>query len=103
MKFGVVALTTLLTAIGLAVPVTAQIKRPSQEFFEQGRDQLEREIQNLQQAPSDSQGSLEKPRSEPVLEVSPSPESTPSQKPNEDETPTHKPNEVDNSHSRSSD
>lgn len=101
MKFGVVALTTLLTAIGLAVPVTAQIQRPSQEFFEQGREQLEREIQNLQQAPSDSEGSLQKPRSEPVLEVSPSPESTPRQKPNEDETPKQKPNEVDNSHSRS--
>ena len=102
MKLTGIALTTILITISLTVPVIAQIKRPSQDFFEQGREQLEREIQNLQQAPSDSEGSLQKPRSEPVLEVSPSPESTPRQKPNEDETPTHKPNEVDNSHSRSS-
>jgi hypothetical protein len=95
MKSGVVALITLLTSMGLAVPVTAQIQSPSQDFFEQGREQLEREIQVLQGNPPNSEQSLQKPHSEPVLEVSPSPASDRNQKPNEVEIPSQKPDAVE--------
>jgi hypothetical protein len=107
MKFGIVALTTLITTIGLAVPVNAQIRRPSQDFFDQGRERLEREIQGLQGEPSNSEQSLKKPQAEPLLEVSPLPGSDRIQPPNqveipkpvpsEDETPSQKPDEVNNS------
>lgn len=53
MKFEVVALTTLLSTMGITVPVMAQIQRPSQDFFDQGRQRLEREIQILQGRPLD--------------------------------------------------
>jgi hypothetical protein len=107
MKFGIVALTTLITTMGLAVPVTAQIRRPSQDFFDQGRERLEREIQVLQGEPSNSEQSLKKPQTERLLEVSPLPESDRIQPPNEVEirkpvpseveTPSQKPDEVNNS------
>jgi hypothetical protein len=97
MKFRRLALTTLLTTIGLTVPAIAQIQNPSQDFFEQGREQLEREIQILQTEPPDLEQSLQEPQSEPLLEVPASPVSEPSQPPNEDETPSQPPNEVNNS------
>lgn len=95
MKFGVVVLTTLLTTMGLTVPVAAQIQRPSQDFFEQGRQQLEREIQILQGAPIDIGETLQNLQSEPLLEVRPLPQSSSSEQ-NQVETFRQKPNEVNN-------
>jgi hypothetical protein len=77
MKFEVVALTTLLSTMGITVPVTAQIQRPSQDFFDQGRQRLEREIQILQGGPLDIGESLQEVQSEPSLEVPPSPKAIP--------------------------
>lgn len=85
MKYRVVALTTLLTTIGLTVPVMAQIQRPSQDFFDQGRQQLEREIKLLQGTPIDIEETLPNRQSEPLLEVRPLPESSSSEQ-NEVET-----------------
>lgn len=96
MKPGIVILTTLLTAIGLSIPVTAQIRNPSQDFFERGREQLEREIESLQEEPPESEQNPQKRQSQPLLEVSPSPTNEPTQKPAEDETPSQKPHEVNN-------
>ncbi|HBB34100.1 MAG TPA: hypothetical protein DDZ80_02930 [Cyanobacteria bacterium UBA8803] len=100
MKFVFVALTTVLTAIGITIPATAQIQSPSQDFFEQGWEQLEREIQILQGERSDSSDSLSDaeenvspPESKPLLEVNPSSSSDPNQKPNEVEPPNQQPNQ----------
>jgi hypothetical protein len=101
MKSEIALLTILLATIGLSVPVTAQIRNPSQDFFEQGRVQLEREIESLQGEPHESEQNSQKPRSEPLLEVSPSPADGSTQKPNEGKTPSEKPNEVNNNKSRS--
>lgn len=95
MKSRVVTLTILLTTIGLAVPVTAQIRRPSQDFFEQGRERVEREIRILQGSPTELGENPEGANSEPLLEISPSPEISPTQQPNEVETPNQKPDEAD--------
>lgn len=86
--------STLIGTIGLTVPVTAQIRNPSQDFFDRGREQLEREIQVLQGEgePFSLEGNLEQPPSEPILEVSPSPIETPAVV----ETPNQQPNPVDN-------
>lgn len=72
MKLAVVLITGIVTIIGLSIPVIAQINRPSQDFFEQGREQLERQIQILQESPNTPQNPQQTP--EPVLKVSPSPE-----------------------------
>jgi hypothetical protein len=100
MKIRVVALTSLVATITLTVPATAQIRNPSQDFFEQGREQLEREIQVLQTEPLNLEEKLEKPPSEPLPEVSPSPTTPPSEKPNEVVVPSPQPNEVDNQEQR---
>jgi hypothetical protein len=102
MKFSVVALTTLVTTLGLAVPGMAQIRNPSQDFFDQGRERLEREIQVLQSEPTNSEQSQKKPQSEPLLEVSPdvggdrigplNDLKKPNVKPGEVETPQSQPN-----------
>ena len=92
MKLTVVVLTTIVTTTSLSVPVIAQITRPSQDFFEQGRERLEREIQTLQEESLNSQRNPQKPPAEPILEVSPSP--TPSernQKPPQVAPPNPKP------------
>lgn len=70
LKFTFVLLTTIVTAISVITPVIAQIIRPSQDFFDQGREQLEREIQFLQDSPNTPQNPQKKPA--PILEVSPS-------------------------------
>lgn len=75
MKFSSVAVSTILTIAGLAIPVIAQIQRPSQDFFNQGRDQLEREIQVIQNESSNSPQNPQKSPSEPILEISPTPTS----------------------------
>lgn len=72
MKLAVVLMTGIVTIIGLNVPVIAQINRPTQDFFEQGREQLERQIQILQESPNTPQNPQKTP--EPVLKVSPSPD-----------------------------
>ena len=80
--------------MGLAVPVSAQIRNPSQDFFEQGRDRLEREIHVLQENSPNLEQSNQKPQSKPLLEVRPSPGSTTNEKPNAVEIPQQQPNEV---------
>jgi hypothetical protein len=93
MKPKVITLTILLTSIGLIAPVAAQIRNPSQDFFEQGRERVEREIHLLQSKPENSEENQQKPKPEPLLEVLPSPEFSPNQKPMEVETHQQKPNE----------
>lgn len=95
MNIKLLLVSTLIGTIGLTVPVTAQIRNPSQDFFDRGREQLEREIQGLQGEgePFSLEGNLEQPPSEPILEVSPSPSETPdavetqSQPPNQADAP----------------
>jgi hypothetical protein len=100
MKTGRVALTTLLlTTIGLSVPVMAQIRNPSQDFFEEGREQLEREIESFQGESTESEQNPQKPQSQPLLEISPSLDNDSIQKPSEDKIPSQKPNEGNNSKS----
>ena len=100
MKSGRVALTTLLlTTIGLSVPVMAQIRNPSQDFFEQGRERLEREIESLQGESTESEQNPQKPQSAPLLEISPSPADDSTQKPTEEKIPSQKPNQVNNNKS----
>lgn len=96
MKAGIVILTTLITTIGLSVPVMAQIRNPSQDFFEQGREKLEREIESLQEEPPESEHNHQKTQSPPLLEVSPSSANESTQRPTEDKTPSQKPTEVNN-------
>lgn len=89
MNSRIVTFTTLLASLNLALPVSAQILRPSQEFFEEGREQLEQEIQILQIDPFDLDAessqdpdldeSLQQGESEPLLEVQPALPSAPTQ------------------------
>ena len=92
MNIKLILVSPLIGTIGLTVPVTAQIRNPSQDFFDRGREQLEREIQVLQGESLNLQGNLEQRPSEPILEVSPSPSDTPDAV----ETPNQPPNPVDN-------
>jgi hypothetical protein len=96
-KSGVIALTLLLSTMGLAIPAMAQIHNPSQDFFERGREQLEREIQVLQGEAPDLEESLQQPESEQLLDVRPSPEHSPNSQPDDVEAPNPKPDEVNNS------
>lgn len=100
MKLRIVSITTLIATIGLTVPVMAQIRNPSQDFFDRGREQLEREIQVLQGESFNLEENLKKPSSEPLLEVSPSPTHSPSETSNEVETPSQPPNQVDSQEPR---
>lgn len=85
MKSGVIVFTTVVATLGgLIVPVSAQLPNRSQEFFEWGREQLEQEIQILQGNPSNPDKPLQATE-EPILDISPSPESTPSQQPEHSE------------------
>lgn len=95
MNIKVVLLSTLIGTTGLTVPVMAQIRNPSQDFFDRGREQLEREIQVLQGESINLGVNLEKQPSEPILDTSPIPIPSPSETPNEVETPTQQPNQVD--------
>lgn len=47
MKPRVLALTTLLIITASAVPAMAQTRTYPQDFFERGREQFEREVQDL--------------------------------------------------------
>jgi hypothetical protein len=95
MNIKLILVSTLIGTIGLTVPVTAQIRNPSQDFFDRGREQLEREIQVLQGESLNLQGNLEQRPSEPILEVSPSPTTLPSETQDEVETPSPQPNQVE--------
>lgn len=86
MKLAVVLTTVIVSIIGLNIPVIAQIIRPSQDFFEQGREQLEREIQILrEESPNTQQNPQKNPP--PVLQVSPSPDNERQPQPLPSETP----------------
>lgn len=91
MNIKLVLLSTLIGTLSLTVPVTAQIRNLSQDFFDRGREQLEREIQVLQGESFKLPGNLDQQTSEPILEVSPSPSETPDAV----ETPSQPPNPVD--------
>ncbi|MCP2732591.1 hypothetical protein [Limnofasciculus baicalensis] len=93
MKYPLIVLTAFVATIGLTIPAIAQIRTPSQDFFEQGRVQLERELQILQEETSESPQDEQKPESKPLLEVTPTPSSDTNQKPNQVETPQEKPNQ----------
>ncbi|NEO33125.1 MAG: hypothetical protein F6K36_22410 [Symploca sp. SIO3C6] len=93
MKYPVAALTVLLT-LCLGVPVAAQSRNSSQDFFEQGWDELEREVRILQTEESDPAKLLSDPEellqqspSESTLEVCPDPDSELNQQFNEEEIP----------------
>lgn len=94
MRFAFIALTTVFASIGFISQATAQVRTPSQEFFEQGWEQLEQEIQILQGERPDSEENLQQQpnESKPLLEVNPTLPSEPSQTPTEVEFP--KPNPV---------
>lgn len=53
MKFTRLSLILLLTSLGLAMPVSAQFRPDQPDFYEEGQRQLEREIERLNQKPSD--------------------------------------------------
>jgi hypothetical protein len=90
MKLMVVLSTAIVLIIGLNIPGIAQINRPSQDFFEQGREQLEREIQILREESPNAQENTQK-KPEPVLQVSPSPDQEPQPQPSPSATPKPRP------------
>ncbi|NEP00279.1 MAG: hypothetical protein F6K58_16685 [Symploca sp. SIO2E9] len=96
MKYTVAALTVLLT-LCLGVPVAAQSRNSSQDFFERGWDELEREVQILQTEESDPatllsdpEELLQKSPSESTLELCRDPESELNQELDEEEIPCRK-------------
>lgn len=93
LKFTVVFLTAWVTTISLIAPGIAQIIRPSQDFFNQGREELEREIQILRESPNTPENPQKTP--EPILKVSPSPANEANPLPSATPSPTPEP-EVSN-------
>lgn len=84
MKCTLVILTTGFTTLGLIGQATAQIRTPTQEFFEQGLQQVEREIQLLQGERSvTEENHQQQPKSKPLLEINPASSDAPSQQPSE--------------------
>lgn len=78
MKFTIVILTTVVTTIGIAGQGMAQARTPSQEFFEQGWQQLEREIRTLQDENPEAEENLQRQSGgKPILDVNPTAESEP--------------------------
>jgi len=76
MKFKRVILTTIVTTIGITSQTMAQARTPTQEFFQEGWDQLEREIRILQEDKPEAEESLQQEsETEPLLEVNPTAES----------------------------
>ncbi len=88
MNYKVLALTTLLTTMGFALPGTAQNQNRSQDFFEQGWEQIEREIEILREKPLEEQADSQSPELRPLLEVRPSPTSQSGEPLDEEEIPT---------------
>ena len=88
MNYKVLAITTLLTTMGFALPGTAQNQNRSQDFFEQGWEQIEREIEILREKPLEEEANSQSPESEPLLDVQPSPTSQSGEQLDEEEIPT---------------
>ena len=88
MNYKVIVLITVFTTIGFAVPGTAQIQNRSQDFFEQGWEQIEREIEILREKPLEEQADSQSPESRPLLEVRPSPAIQSGEPLDEEEIPT---------------
>ncbi|HBE17252.1 MAG TPA: hypothetical protein DEG17_27530 [Cyanobacteria bacterium UBA11149] len=93
MKYPLFILTAIISTIALTIPAIAQIRTPSQDFFEQGRELLERELQLLQGQNSELPEEGNKPESKPLLEVTPTPSEDDNQNPDAVETPEAKPNQ----------
>ena len=87
MNYKVLALTTLLTTMGFALPGTAQNQNRSQDFFEQGWEQIEREIEILREKPLEEEANSQSPESEPLLDVKPSPVNESGEQLDEEEIP----------------
>jgi hypothetical protein len=88
MNYKVVVLITFFTTIGFAVPGTAQIQNRSQDFFDQGWEQIEREIEILREKPLEEEANSQSPESEPLLDVQPSPVNQSGEPLDEEESPT---------------
>ena len=88
MNYKVLAITTLLTNMGFALPGTAQNQNRSQDFFEQGWEQIEREIEILREKPLEEEAKSQSPESEPLLDVQPSPTIQSGEQLDEEEIPT---------------
>jgi hypothetical protein len=88
MNYKVLAITTVLTTMGFALPGTAQNQNRSQDFFEQGWEQIEREIEILREKPLEEEANSQSPESEPLLDVQPSPTSQSGEPLDEEEIPT---------------
>jgi hypothetical protein len=88
MNYKVLAITTLLTTMGFALPGTAQNQNRSQDFFEQGWEQIEREIEILREKPLEEEANSQSPESEPLLDVQPSPTIQSGEQLDEEEIPT---------------
>lgn len=86
MRLSAIIYLTWLAIIGMAAPATAQLRSPSQDFFEQGREQLEREIENLQTEPPSAE-LLQEADSKPTPEVCPAGEGEACPEPSTNETP----------------
>ncbi len=84
----VVLITFFITTIGFAVPGTAQIQNRSQDFFDQGWEQIEREIEILREKPLEEEANSQSPESEPLLDVQPSPVNQSGESLDEEEIPT---------------
>jgi len=98
MKFTIVILTTILTTIGITSGAMVQARTPTQEFFEQGWDQLEREIRILQQDNPEAEESLQQEsETEPLLEVNPTADSETRLEIEGIEPPNSQPDPVDDS------
>lgn len=93
MKYTIATSITLLATMSFAAPGTAQIQNRPQDFFEQGRERLEREIETLQTEALEEADSQAQ-EAEPLLEVNPSPEGESRETPaDEQETPNQKPDQ----------
>ena len=88
MNYKVLALTTVLTTMSFALPGTAQNQNRSQDFFEQGWEQIEREIEILREKPLEAEANSQSPESEPLLDIQPSPTSQSGEPLDEEEIPT---------------
>lgn len=87
MNYTAITLITLITTIGFAIPGNAQIQNRSQDFFDEGWEQIEREIEILQEKPLAEEANSQSPESEPLLDVKPSPVDESGEQLDEEEIP----------------
>jgi DNA-directed RNA polymerase specialized sigma54-like protein len=96
MKFTIGILTTVLTTISITGQAMAQARTPAQEFFEQGWDQLEREIRILQNDKPEAEESLQhESGGKPLLDVNPTADSETHPEIEGIETPNSQPEPID--------